>query len=126
MQKVLFSSVIVTSCFVLSKACAAVLSEAWAKLRDWASVAGRGRLLLSGSVAHASLKTAVCINCPPQISYFLCYFCNTAVLREGWATLPESSSWPLPATLAQSRNLAHASLETAVPANALTFLTCLL
>ena len=28
--------------------------------------------------------------------------------------LPESSSWPLPATLAQSRNLAHASLETAV------------
>ena len=37
----------------------AVLSEAWAKLRDWASVAGRGRLLLSGSVAHASLKTAV-------------------------------------------------------------------
>ena len=38
--------------------CTAVSSEAWAKLRDWASVAGRGRLLLSGSVAHASLKTA--------------------------------------------------------------------
>ena len=37
----------------------AVSSEAWAKLRDWASVAGWGRLLLSGSVAHASLKTAV-------------------------------------------------------------------
>ena len=37
----------------------AVSSEAWAKLRDWASVAGRGRLLLSGSGAHASLKTAV-------------------------------------------------------------------
>ena len=37
----------------------AVSSEAWAKLRDWASVAGRGRLLLSGSVAHASLETAV-------------------------------------------------------------------
>ena len=37
----------------------AVSSEAWAKLRDWASVAGRGRLLLSGSVAHASLKTAL-------------------------------------------------------------------
>ena len=37
----------------------AVLSEAWAKLRDWASVAGRGLLLLSGSVAHASLETAV-------------------------------------------------------------------
>ena len=37
----------------------AVSSEAWAKLRDWASVAGRGWLLLSGSVAHASLKTAV-------------------------------------------------------------------
>ena len=36
----------------------AVSREAWAKLRDWASVAGRGRLLLSGSVAHASLKTA--------------------------------------------------------------------
>ena len=29
------------------------------KLRDWASVAGIVRLLLSGSVAHASLKTAV-------------------------------------------------------------------
>ena len=37
----------------------AVSSEAWAKLRDWASVAGRGWLLLSGSIAHASLKTAV-------------------------------------------------------------------
>ena len=37
----------------------AVSSEAWAKLRDWASVAGRGRLLLSGSLTHASLKTAV-------------------------------------------------------------------
>ena len=35
----------------------AVSSEAWAKLRDWASVASRGRLLLSGSIAHASLKT---------------------------------------------------------------------
>ena len=34
-------------------------SEAWAKLHDWASVASRGRLLLSGSVAHASLKTTV-------------------------------------------------------------------
>ena len=39
----------------------AVSSEAWAKLRDWASVAGRGRLLLSGGVAHASLETAVLI-----------------------------------------------------------------
>ena len=38
----------------------------------------------------------------------------TAVSREAWATLPESSSRPLPATLAHSRNLAHASLETAV------------
>ena len=38
----------------------------------------------------------------------------TAVLTEAWAMLPESSSQPLPATLAQSRNLAHASLETAV------------
>ena len=28
-------------------------------MRDWASVAGRSRLLLSGSVAHASLKAAV-------------------------------------------------------------------
>ena len=44
----------------MGKICAtAVSSEAWAKLRDWASVAGRGQLLLSGSVAHASLKTAV-------------------------------------------------------------------
>ena len=37
----------------------AVSSEAWAKLRDWAGVAGRGRLLLSGSVAHVSLETPV-------------------------------------------------------------------
>ena len=28
-------------------------------MRDWASVAARGQLLLSGSVAHASLETAV-------------------------------------------------------------------
>ena len=35
-------------------------------------------------------------------------------MREAWATLPESNSRPLLATLAQSRNLAHASLETAV------------
>ena len=35
-------------------------------------------------------------------------------MREAWATLPESSSQPLPATPAQSRNLAHASLKTAV------------
>ena len=39
------------------------------------------------------------------------------VLREAWATLPESSSHSLQATLAQSRNLAHASLETAVLQN---------
>ena len=37
----------------------AVSSKEWAKLRVWASVAGRGRLIPSGSVAHASLKTAV-------------------------------------------------------------------
>ena len=36
-----------------------VSSEAWANLLVWASVAGRGRLLLLGSIAHASLKTAV-------------------------------------------------------------------
>ena len=47
------------NCARIGKMITAVLSEAWAKLRDWASVAGRGRLLLSGSVAHASLKTAV-------------------------------------------------------------------
>ena len=41
---------------------------------------------------------------------------HTAVLREAWSMLPESSSLPLPAILAQSRNLAHASLETAVDA----------
>ena len=39
---------------------------------------------------------------------------TTAVSREAWATLPESSSRPLPATLALSRDLAHASLETTV------------
>ena len=37
----------------------AVLSEAWAKLREWAILAGKGRLLLSGSVVLASLKAAV-------------------------------------------------------------------
>ena len=37
----------------------AVLSEAWAKLCEWAILAGKGQLLLSGSVAHASLKTTV-------------------------------------------------------------------
>ena len=47
----------------------AVSSEAWAKLRDWSSVAGRGRLLLSGSVAHASLKTAVCQNMAANKSF---------------------------------------------------------
>ena len=34
-------------------------SEAWAKLREWAILAGKGRLLLSGSVVLASLKAAV-------------------------------------------------------------------
>ena len=38
----------------------------------------------------------------------------TAVLSEARTTLPESSSRPLPAKMAHSRNLAHASLETAV------------
>ena len=37
----------------------AVLSEAWAKLCKWAILAGKGRLLLSGSVVLASLKAAV-------------------------------------------------------------------
>ena len=37
----------------------AVSSEAWAKLREWAILAGKGRLLLSGSVVLASLKAAV-------------------------------------------------------------------
>ena len=37
----------------------AVLSEAWAKLREWAILACKGRLLLSGSVVLPSLKTAV-------------------------------------------------------------------
>ena len=31
----------------------AVSSEAWAKLREWAILAGKGRLLLSGSVVLA-------------------------------------------------------------------------
>ena len=52
--------------------CTAVSSEAWAKLRDWASVASRGRLLVSGSIAHASLKTAVvslttCVQTPSRL-----------------------------------------------------------
>ena len=37
----------------------AVSSEAWAKLCEWAILAGKGQLLLSGSVVHASLKAAV-------------------------------------------------------------------
>ena len=37
----------------------AVSSEAWAKLREWAILASKGRLLLSGSVVFASLKAAV-------------------------------------------------------------------
>ena len=47
---------------------AAVSSEEWAKLRDWASVSVRGRLLLSGSIAHASLETAVnsCVQGDPS------------------------------------------------------------
>ena len=57
---------------------------------------------------------------PLAVTYFLSVEHNfsdiiyTVVSREAWATLPESSSRPLPATLAQSRNLAHASLEKAV------------
>ena len=52
-----------------------------------------------------------------MISCVRSYKCNgkyTAVLREAWATLPEGISLPLPATLAQTRNLAHSLLETAV------------
>ena len=48
------------TCIAVKSHSTAVSSEAWAKLRDWANLAGRGRLLLSGSIAHASLKTAVC------------------------------------------------------------------
>ena len=36
-----------------------VSSEAWAKLREWAFLAGKVRLLLSGSIVLASLKAAV-------------------------------------------------------------------
>ena len=39
--------------------CTTVSSEAWAKLREWAVLAGKGRLLLSGSVVLASLKAPV-------------------------------------------------------------------
>ena len=63
-----------------------VLSVAWAKLRDWASVAGRGRLLLSGSVAHASLKTAVYDKDP------IAPFCNIELLN---SELGAPSSPPL-------------------------------
>ena len=52
--------------------CTAVSSEAWAKLRDWASVAGRGWLLLSGSVAHASLETAVEVQCLHNVYVMRC------------------------------------------------------
>ena len=37
----------------------AVSSEAWAKLREWAVLASKGRLLLYGSVVLASLKAPV-------------------------------------------------------------------
>ena len=57
--------------------CTAVSSEAWAKLRDWASAAGRGRLLLSGSVAHASLKTAVLYGAMLEYFNFIINFVKT-------------------------------------------------
>ena len=58
----------------MARSFTAVLSEAWAKLRDWASVAGRGWLLLSGSIANASLKTAVLSPKMPCIVGFVdCY-----------------------------------------------------
>ena len=41
------------------RCCTAVSSEAWAKLREWAVLAGKGRLLLSGNVVLASLKAPV-------------------------------------------------------------------
>ena len=41
--------------------CTAVSSEAWAKLREWAALAGMGRLLFSGSVVLASLKAPVSV-----------------------------------------------------------------
>ena len=37
----------------------ALSREAWAKLGEWAILAGKGRLLLSGSIVLASLKAAV-------------------------------------------------------------------
>ena len=40
-----------------------------------------------------------------SLGYLLLSNHSTAVLREAWATLPEISSRPLPATLAQSRNI---------------------
>ena len=43
----------------MPKMCTAVSSEAWAKLHERAIFAGKGRLLLSGSVVLASLKAAV-------------------------------------------------------------------
>ena len=43
----------------------AVSSEAWAKLREWAILAGKGRLLLSGSVVLASLKASVHVVAQP-------------------------------------------------------------
>ena len=43
----------------MSTAYTAVSSEAWAKLREQAILAGKGQLLLSGSVVLASLKAAV-------------------------------------------------------------------
>ena len=58
---------------------------------------------------HAAVNGKKQVGRAPNIDLW-----RTAVLREAWATLPESSSRPLPATLAQTRNLAHASLETAV------------
>ena len=65
----------------------AVSSEAWAKLRGWASVASRGRLLLSGSVAHASLKTAVhsvakfMFSCPNSLHYLYDFLLNSSVIN---------------------------------------------
>ena len=76
---------------------------------------GRGAWLVKRMRRILSCIVFLCLSCTYAKSFEeKAGKYNTAVLREAWAMLPESSSRPLLATLAQSRNLAHASLKTAV------------
>ena len=76
----------------------AVSSEAWAKLREWAILAGKGWLLLSGSVVLFSLKAAVRIESPikcycyPVVNPFVQYFSKDLKISTSFIQLMESDN----------------------------------